>query len=147
MFDDDRGRRDALFEGAVSIGILNVLQWILPFLQPLCAMQQGHPSKIWRNLHTFRPEMLTYINLCFRNSFLKVTWQMHKTFFLELIFRKLPYIDLHVFVCDSENNTEKLGLIFMENLISVAQKNVIGIDFCVLNMAQQNYCSIQNYYP
>ena len=37
---------------------------------------------------------------------------------------------LHVIVCDSENYMEnRLGIIFLENLISVARLNVVGINF------------------
>ena len=41
---------------------------------------------------------------------------------------------LHVFVCDSENYMVKnrLGIIFLENLVSVTQKNVIGIKFAII---------------
>ena len=42
----------------------------------------------------------------------------------------MPKITLRVFVCDSENYMKNVfGNYFLENLISVTQMNVFGINF------------------
>ena len=45
-----------------------------------------------------------------------------------------PKITYHVFICDSKKYMEKLfGNYFLENLISVAENNVFGIDFATIS--------------
>ena len=59
------------------------------------------------------------------------TCQLHENILLELNF---PTITHHVFVGDSRNYMEKLvGNFFLENRISVTQKNVFGISFAIIS--------------
>ena len=89
------------------------------------------PNMCSKTSSTLQPENITYINICFRNRFPE---KLHFSYINIVSGIHIPHITLHVFVCDSENYMERLfEFIFLENRISVTQKNVCGINFAIVS--------------
>ena len=101
-----------------------------------------HFSKCSRPF-TLRPIKITYINLCFRNQLPEILDFSYKNILLEVI----PDGYITRIVCDSEHCLSQNY--FLENLISVTQKNVFGIhvattsDWSVLKTSEAPFLTLR----
>ena len=84
------------------------------------ALALGKHIAPWSRNGAVQPEKITYINLSFGGTNQKVQFQLH--YFWGIHF---PKITSRVIACDSGNYMKCCFGYLLENLISVAQKNVM----------------------